>query len=76
MPTAVSCRSGAVVHLLAANGTKVPVTLKMSVKEAADSKHSLHIVQVNRQSLIHALSAGCGAPLDQVSCCSLLADVV
>jgi len=51
-----SCRAGAVVHLLAANGTKLPVTLKMNTKEDPASGHLTHIVQV------------CGAP----SCCLLV----
>lgn len=41
-----SCRGGGVVHLLAANGTKVPVTLKMTTKEDASTGHLTHIVQV------------------------------
>lgn len=51
-----SCRAGAVVHLLAANGTKLPVTLKMNTKEDPASGHFTHIVQV------------CGAPI----CCLLM----
>lgn len=43
---ATSCRAGSVVHLLAANGTKVPVTLKMSTKEDIINGHNTHVVQV------------------------------
>lgn len=46
-----SCRSGGVVHLLAANGTKIPVTLKMSVREAQHSSGGMmHVIQVSCRS--------------------------
>jgi hypothetical protein len=41
-----SCRAGSVVHLLAANGTKVPVTLKLTTKEDSTNGHTTHVVQV------------------------------
>jgi hypothetical protein len=43
---ATSCRAGSVVHLLAANGTKVPVTLKLTTKEDTTNGHTTHVVQV------------------------------
>jgi hypothetical protein len=39
------------VHLLAANGTKVPVTLKISLKEDNATGHMTHVVQVGESSL-------------------------
>jgi hypothetical protein len=39
------------VHLLAANGTKVPVTLKMSTKEDSSTGHLAHVVQVRAAGL-------------------------
>jgi hypothetical protein len=39
------------VHLLAANGTKVPVTLKMTLKENNATGHMTHVVQVGDSSL-------------------------
>eukprot|EP00878_Enallax_costatus_P025839 GHUV01027676.1.p1 GENE.GHUV01027676.1~~GHUV01027676.1.p1 ORF type:complete len:1421 (+),score=378.88 GHUV01027676.1:621-4883(+) len=50
-PNPTSCRAGGVVHLLAANGTKVPVSLKMLQREVQDSAGGLmHVVYVNRAS--------------------------
>jgi hypothetical protein len=43
--TPSSCQAGGVVHILAANGAKLPVTLKMSTREDAKG-HTTHIVQV------------------------------
>jgi hypothetical protein len=34
------------VHLLAANNTKVPVTLKMTTKEDVTTGHFTHIIHV------------------------------
>lgn len=46
-PSPGSCRAGGVVHLLAANGTKIPVTLHMSTRGmSADSVDIVHVVQV------------------------------
>lgn len=47
-PGPSSCRAGGVVHLLAANGTKLPVTLKMSIKEGSEATGLLHIIHVSR----------------------------
>jgi hypothetical protein len=46
-PGANSCRSGAVVHLLAANGAKLPVKLKMTTREDARDGRVTHVVQVS-----------------------------
>lgn len=43
-PPITSCRSGAVVDLLRANGTKVPATLRLSVDDSGDRLH--HVVHV------------------------------
>jgi hypothetical protein len=43
--TPSSCQAGGVVHILAANSIKLPVTLKMSTREDARG-HTNHIVQV------------------------------
>lgn len=43
-PPATSCRGGAVVYLLRANGTRVPVTLRMSAHD--DGEHVQHVVRV------------------------------
>jgi len=43
-PPPTSCRAGAVVHLLRANGAKVPVTLQMSSYE--DGDRAQHVVRV------------------------------
>eukprot|EP00879_Flechtneria_rotunda_P013062 GHRR01013642.1.p1 GENE.GHRR01013642.1~~GHRR01013642.1.p1 ORF type:complete len:1083 (+),score=308.01 GHRR01013642.1:2122-5370(+) len=48
-PNPTSCRAGGVVNMLAANGTKMPVTLKMSVRELPDGKVT-HVVQVMKAS--------------------------
>lgn len=40
-PNPTSCRAGGVVHLLAANGLKVPVTLKMLQKDSHDAAGGL-----------------------------------
>ena len=48
---ATSCRAGGVVYLLAANGTKLPVTLKMTSKEDITTGHLTHVVQVMRPGL-------------------------
>jgi hypothetical protein len=44
--TPSSCQAGGVVHILAANGAKLPVTLKMSAREDAVTNRTTHIVQV------------------------------
>jgi hypothetical protein len=44
--TPSSCQAGGVVHILSANGTKMPVTLKMSTREDARTSRSTHVVQV------------------------------
>ncbi|WIA34679.1 hypothetical protein OEZ86_012993 [Tetradesmus obliquus] len=49
-PGANSCRAGAVVHMLAANGGKVPVKLKMTTRENARDGSSTHVVQVAKAS--------------------------
>lgn len=48
---ATSCRAGAVVHLQAANGTKLPVTLSISSKEDALNGHVSYVIQVRRLAL-------------------------
>ena len=45
-PNPTSCRAGAVVHMLAATGAKIPVTLKLSKKEAVGTGPAMQIVQV------------------------------
>jgi hypothetical protein len=45
-PGPTSCRSGAVVHLLAANGAKLPVKLKIEARENAATGKVAHVVQV------------------------------
>lgn len=50
-PGANSCRAGAVVHMLAANGGKVPVKLKMTTRENARDGSSTHVVQVGMHGL-------------------------
>lgn len=42
--TTASCRSGAVVHLLSANGSKVPVTMQMTSHD--DGQEIKHIIKV------------------------------
>lgn len=44
-----SCRSGAVVHLVAANNSKVPVTLQLSQHD--DGDHIQHVIRVSEISL-------------------------
>eukprot|EP00882_Tetradesmus_deserticola_P033965 GHRQ01038847.1.p2 GENE.GHRQ01038847.1~~GHRQ01038847.1.p2 ORF type:complete len:172 (+),score=19.89 GHRQ01038847.1:370-885(+) len=46
VPGASSCRSGAVVHLLSAQGSQLPVTLKMTARDEATSGRQSHVVQV------------------------------
>ena len=43
-PMAASCRAGGVVHLLSANGARLPVTLQISAHD--DGEHVKHIVKV------------------------------
>ncbi|KAI8474715.1 MAG: hypothetical protein J3K34DRAFT_518018 [Monoraphidium minutum] len=47
-PPVTSCRAGAVVHLLCANGVKVPVTLQISTHD--DGERLQHVVRVTPSS--------------------------
>ncbi|WIA34671.1 hypothetical protein OEZ86_012986 [Tetradesmus obliquus] len=49
-----SCQAGGVVHILAANGNKLPVTLKMSTSEDAKG-HTNHIVQMTKATEVARL---------------------
>lgn len=62
------------MHLLAANGTKVPVTVKMSQKEDVATGHMTHVVQVHSQRghILHAMSCRtvfCGRLVSAACCC-------
>uniref|UniRef100_A0A383VUJ6 PAS domain-containing protein n=1 Tax=Tetradesmus obliquus TaxID=3088 RepID=A0A383VUJ6_TETOB len=46
--TPSSCQAGGVVHILAANGSKLPVTLVMSTRDDVASGRATHIVQVTK----------------------------
>jgi predicted methyltransferase len=48
VPPATSCRAGAVVHLLRANGVRVPVTLHMTQHD--DGERVQHVVKVQPSS--------------------------
>lgn len=49
-PPPGSCRSGAVVHLQHANGSKVPVTLQLSNHD--DGEHMQHVIKVRGRLLL------------------------
>lgn len=66
---ATSRRAGAVVHLLAASGVKVPVTLKITAKEDSLNGRITHVVQVrlhgnDRQDYCFALNSAAFAVVD------------
>lgn len=50
-----SCRSGAVVHLLHANNSRVPVTLQMT--QSTEGDHMQHVIKVMRVGVSHTLCA-------------------
>ncbi|WIA14496.1 hypothetical protein OEZ85_003018 [Tetradesmus obliquus] len=57
-----SCQAGGVVHILAANGNKLPVTLKISTSEDAKG-HTNHIVQGDTEIIEHAAALGADSQL-------------
>lgn len=47
-PPPGSCRAGAVVHLMHANNSKVPVTLQLSQHD--DGEHMQHVIKVGSRA--------------------------
>jgi hypothetical protein len=65
--TPSNCQAGGVVHILAANGAKLPVTLKMSSREDARG-HTNQIVQVGTAVASRCSDAVAGEALAQQGC--------